>query len=48
MGYALMAGVPPVTGLYVSFFTVIIYFFLGTCRNLSLGMILLYHVHLIS
>lgn len=37
MGYALMAGLPPVTGLYVSFFTVVVYFFLGTCRNLSLG-----------
>lgn len=37
MGYALMAGVPPVTGLYVAFFTVLVYFFLGTCRNLSLG-----------
>ena len=37
MAYALMAGLPPIVGLYVSFFTVIIYVLLGTSRHLSLG-----------
>ena len=37
MGYSLMAGLPPVCGLYVSFFTVILYFIFGTSRHLSMG-----------
>jgi MFS superfamily sulfate permease-like transporter len=32
-----MAGLPPVTGLYVSFFTVVVYILLGTSRHLSIG-----------
>jgi len=37
MAYSLMAGLPPVVGLYVSFWAVIIYAFLGTSRHLSTG-----------
>lgn len=37
MAYALMAGVPAINGLYVSFFNVILYVLLGTSRHLSTG-----------
>jgi hypothetical protein len=37
MAYSLMAGLPPVIGLYVSFWAVIVYAFLGTSRHLSTG-----------
>jgi hypothetical protein len=37
MAYSLMAGLPPVYGLYVSFFPVLLYVFLGTSRHLSTG-----------
>jgi hypothetical protein len=37
MAYAMMADLPPVNGLYVAFITVMVYFFLGTSRHLSLG-----------
>ncbi|CAF1045955.1 unnamed protein product [Brachionus calyciflorus] len=37
MAYSLMAGLPPIIGLYVSFFTVIVYVLLGTSKHLSLG-----------
>ena len=33
----MMAGLPPVAGLYVSFFSVIAYILLGTSKHLSLG-----------
>ena len=39
LGYAILAGLPPVTGLYVSFFPVILYALLGSSRHLSVGKI---------
>ena len=37
MANSMMANLPPINGLYVAFFAVMTYFFLGTCRHLSLG-----------
>lgn len=37
IAYGLLAGLDPVHGLYVSFFPVIIYAFLGTSRHISIG-----------
>ena len=37
MANSVMANLPPINGLYVAFFSVMTYFFLGTCRHLSLG-----------
>jgi solute carrier family 26, other len=37
MGYAILGNVPPITGIYMAFFPVILYFFLGTSRHNSMG-----------
>lgn len=37
MGYALLGNVPPVIGIYMAFFPVLIYVFLGTSHHISLG-----------
>lgn len=37
MGYALMADLPPITGLYASIFSSLIYMVLGTSSHVSLG-----------
>ncbi|XP_060065920.1 sulfate anion transporter 1-like [Ylistrum balloti] len=37
MAYSMLADLPPVVGLYMSFFPVIVYFFFGTSKHISMG-----------
>ena len=37
MAYALLAGIPPIHGLYMAFFQCLVYAVLGTSRHLSVG-----------
>ena len=37
MAYALLGNLPPVVGIYMAFFPVIIYAILGTSRHVSMG-----------
>ncbi|KAL6440663.1 hypothetical protein ACFW04_003265 [Cataglyphis niger] len=37
MAYAILGNVPPIVGIYMAFFPVLIYFFLGTSRHNSMG-----------
>ncbi|TGZ46775.1 prestin isoform X2 [Temnothorax longispinosus] len=37
MAYAILGNVPPIVGIYMAFFPVLVYFFLGTSRHNSMG-----------
>jgi solute carrier family 26 protein len=37
MAYSLLGGVPPITGMYMAFFPVLLYVLMGTSRHVSMG-----------
>lgn len=37
MAYALLGNLPPVAGIYMAFFPVLVYFFFGTSKHISIG-----------
>lgn len=46
MGYALLANVPPILGIYTAFFPVLIYCIFGTSRHNSMGKLCLPNLYL--
>lgn len=39
MAYALLGNLPPVVGIYMAFFPVLVYFLFGTSKHVSIGKI---------
>lgn len=39
MGYAMLANIPPIIGIYTAFFPVLMYFIFGTSKHNSMGML---------
>lgn len=37
MAYGLLGNLPPVVGIYMAFFPVLVYFLFGTSRHVSMG-----------
>lgn len=37
MGYAMLANIPPIVGIYTAFFPVLVYFVFGTSKHNSMG-----------
>jgi len=37
LAYSMLAGVPPITGLYMAFFPVLVYILMGTSKHVSMG-----------
>jgi MFS superfamily sulfate permease-like transporter len=37
MAYSLLGGVPPIVGIYMAFFPVLLYVLMGTSRHVSMG-----------
>lgn len=37
MGYAMLANIPPIIGIYTAFFPVLVYFIFGTSKHNSMG-----------
>ena len=47
MGYALLGSVAPIVGIYMAFFPVLVYVFLGTSHHISLGIVLISFFYII-
>lgn len=45
MGYALLANIPPIMGIYTAFFPVLMFFLFGSSRHNSMGKEASYFIH---